>query len=167
MVGSFGWVGSTNFNNPGLCNNVELNVRISGPEVGLLQEWYERHWEEAEPVTPDVLRVLERHTKPRSPFEIWFKALHEYLRGHELSPDEWDRRNSIVFSRLAKYQQDAYKNLVAMARRYGCGFLCDGVGLGKTYVGLMLIERMVVHEGKRVVLFDPKSAKEDVWEPIV
>jgi superfamily II DNA or RNA helicase len=167
VVGSFGLVGSSNFTYPGLCDNVELNVRISGPEVGLLQEWYERHWEEAEPVTPDVLRVLERHTKPRSPFEIWFKALHEYLRGHELSPDEWDRRHSIVFSRLAKYQQDAYKNLVAMARRYGCGFLCDGVGLGKTYVGLMLIERMVVHEGKRLVLFAPKSAKEDVWEPIV
>jgi superfamily II DNA or RNA helicase len=167
VVGSFGLVGSSNFTYPGLCDNVELNVRISGPEVGLLQEWYERHWEEAEPVTPDILRVIERHTKPRTPFEVWFKALHEYLRGHELSPDEWDSRRSIVFPLLSKYQQDAYKNLVAMARRYGCGFLCDGVGLGKTYVGLMLIERMVVHEGKRVVLFAPKSAMEDVWEPIV
>jgi len=167
VVGSFGLVGSSNFTHPGLCDNVELNVRISGPEVSLLQEWYERHWEESEPVTPEILRVLERHTKPRTPFEVWFKALHEYLRGHELSPDEWDRRHSIVFPKLSKYQQDAYKNLVAIARRYGCGFLCDGVGLGKTYVGLMLIERMVVHEGKRVVLFAPKSAKEDVWEPVV
>jgi superfamily II DNA or RNA helicase len=167
VVGSFGLVGSSNFTYPGLCDNVELNVRISGPEVGLLQEWYERHWEEAEPVTPEILRVIERHTKTRTPFEVWFKALHEYLRGHELSPDEWDSRCSLVFPLLSKYQQDAYKNLVAMARRYGCGFLCDGVGLGKTYVGLMLIERMVVHEGKRVVLFAPKSAKEDVWEPVV
>ena len=44
-------------------------------------------------------------------------------------------------------------------------FLCDGVGLGKTFVGLMLIERLILHEGKRVVLFAPKAAKEAVWEP--
>ena len=44
-------------------------------------------------------------------------------------------------------------------------FLCDGVGLGKTFVGLMLIERLVLHEGKRVVLFAPKATKEGVWEP--
>jgi len=29
----------------------------------------------------------------------------------------------------------------------------------------MLIERLVLHEGKRVVLFAPKTAKESVWEP--
>jgi len=52
-----------------------------------------------------------------------------------------------------------------IARQYGGAFLCDGVGLGKTFVGLMLIERLVLHEGKRVVLFAPKGAKEGVWEP--
>ena len=52
-----------------------------------------------------------------------------------------------------------------IARQHGGAFLCDGVGLGKTFVGLMLIERLVLHEGKRVVLFAPKAAKEAVWEP--
>src|SRR5688500_9399556 len=52
-----------------------------------------------------------------------------------------------------------------IARQHGGAFLCDGVGLGKTFVGLMLIERLVLHEGKRVVLFAPKAAKESVWEP--
>jgi hypothetical protein len=54
-----------------------------------------------------------------------------------------------------------------ISRIYGGGFLCDGVGLGKTYVDLMLIERLVVREGKRVVLLAPKSAMEDVWEPSI
>ena len=36
--------------------------------------------------------------------------------------------------------------------------------LGKTFVGLMIIERMVMHEGKRVVLFAPKATKDGVWE---
>ena len=51
-----------------------------------------------------------------------------------------------------------------IARQHGGAFLCDGVGLGKTFVGLMLIERLVVHERKRVVLFVPKAAREAVWE---
>lgn len=167
VIGSFGLVGSSNFTKPGLEDNVELNVQIRGNDVKILQEWYERHWEESEDVTTEVLRTFERHTNPRTPFEVWFKALHELLRGHELTPDEWDRERSTIFPRLARYQQDAYKNLVEIARLYGAAFLCDGVGLGKTYVGLMLIERMVMRDGKRVVLFAPKAAREDVWAPIV
>lgn len=167
VVGSFGLVGSSNFTVPGLGDNVELNVQIRGPEVGLLQAWYEQHWEAAEDITPDILRTLEHHTEPRPPFEIWFKALDEYFRGQALTPDVWDQQESQMFGTLDKYQQDAYRNLLVIAQRYRGAFLCDGVGLGKTFVGLMLLERMVAHEGKRVVLFAPKAAREDVWEPVI
>lgn len=164
VIGSFGLVGSSNFTFPGLVQNVELNVQIRGPEVSLLQDWYERHWAEAEDVSPDILRTLDRHVQPRAPFEIYFKALDEFFRGQALTPDLWDKQASRIFPVLDKYQQDAYKNLVAIADRNGGAFLCDGVGLGKTFVGLMLIERMVAREGKRVVLFAPKTAREDVWQ---
>lgn len=97
VVGSFGLVGSSNFTQPGLSGNVELNVQIRGSEVGLLQAWYERHWDLAEDVTPDILRTIQRHTNERSPFDLWFKALHEFCRGHELTPDEWDTQESRVF----------------------------------------------------------------------
>ena len=53
--------------NYGLVERTELNVQIRGPEVDLLQEWYDRHWEVAEEVTPDLLRILERHTNPVHP----------------------------------------------------------------------------------------------------
>ena len=167
VIGSFGLVGSSNFTYPGLNDNVELNIQISGTEVGLLQDWYEFHWNESEDITAEILQTLERHTKPYKPFDVWFKALDEYLRGRELTPDEWDKNQSKVFNLLDRYQQDAYKNLIQIANRYGGAFLCDGVGLGKTFVGLMLLERMVVREGKRVVLFAPKAAREDVWEQVI
>src|ERR1035437_6840931 len=164
VIGSFGLVGSSNFTFPGLSDNVELNVQIRGPEVGLLQEWYERHWDTAEDITSDILSTMERHTRDYTPFEIWFKALDEFLRGHELTPDEWDKNNSLVFPFLDKYQQDAYRKLLEIGRNYSGAFLCDGVGLGKTFVGLMLIERMVVRDKKRVMLLVPKSGRVAVWE---
>jgi len=70
-----------------------------------------------------------------------------------------------MFTYMDRYQQEAYAALMQLARRHGGAFLCDGVGLGKTFVGLMLIERLVLREGKRVVLFAPKAAREGVWEP--
>jgi SNF2 family DNA or RNA helicase len=167
VVGSFGLVGSSNFTFPGLCDNVELNVQIRGGDVRLLQEWYERHWQDAEDITPEILRTLERHIQTRKPFEIWFKALDEYYRGRELEPDVWDKEQSKIFPLLSKYQQDAYKNLLKIAGLNGGAFLCDGVGLGKTFVGLMLIERLVYKDAKQVVLFAPKAAREDVWERVL
>ncbi len=166
VIGSQALVGSSNFTRPGLTENIELNVQIqSAREVAQLQEWFEAHWQEATEATPEIIDVIERHTQAYTPFEVYAKALHEYFRGHELTANEWDEGSSRMFPRLDRYQQEAYWALIKIARQHGGALLCDGVGLGKTFVGLMLLERLIVHEGKRVVLFAPKAAKEGVWEP--
>jgi hypothetical protein len=166
VVGSQALVGSSNFTTPGLTNNIELNVQIqSAREVAQLQEWFEEHWREASPVTDAVIETIERHTRLYTPFDVYAKALQEFFRGHELTETEWDETRSKMFPRIDRYQKEAYWALMKIARQHGGAFLCDGVGLGKTFVGLMLIERLVLHEGKRVVLFAPKATREAVWEP--
>ncbi len=50
-----------------------------------------------------------------------------------------------------------------MGPKYNGAFLCDGVGLGKTFIGLMLIERLIKHDRKKVALFVPKAARDPVW----
>lgn len=165
VVGSSALVGSSNFTHPGLTENIELNVQITGQPVAVLQEWYEEHWAEAEDVSAEILTTIERHTHEYLPFDIYSKALHEFFRGHEMTASEWEDDRSQMFSKLDRYQKEAYWALMKIARQHGGAFLCDGVGLGKTFVGLMLIERLILHEGKRVVLFAPKAAKEAVWEP--
>ncbi|MYI06462.1 MAG: helicase [Gemmatimonadetes bacterium] len=166
VVGAQALVGSSNFTRPGLTENVELNVQIqSAREVAQLQEWFETHWKLAREVNDAVIETIRRHTRLYSPFDVYAKALQEFFRGHELTATEWDETRSKMFHQLDRYQQEAYWALMKIARRHGGAFLCDGVGLGKTFVGLMLIERLVLHEGKRVVLFAPKAAREGVWEP--
>ena len=166
VVGSQALVGSSNFTTPGLTENIELNVQIqSAREVAQLQDWFEEHWNEAKEASDVLIETIERHTRLYSPFEVYAKALKEFFRGHELTATEWDETRSRMFPQLDRYQQEAYWALMKIARQHGGAFLCDGVGLGKTFVGLMLIERLVLHEGKRVVLFAPKAAKEGVWEP--
>jgi len=165
VVGSSALVGSANFTYPGLTENIELNVQITGQPVSVLQEWYEEHWADAEDVSAEILKTIERHTREYLPFDVYTKALHEFFRGHEMTASEWEETRSKMFSHLDRYQKEAYWALMKIARQYSGGFLCDGVGLGKTFVGLMLIERLILHEGKRVVLFAPKAAKEAVWEP--
>lgn len=166
VVGAQALVGSSNFTEPGLTQNIELNIQVqSAREVAQLQEWFEEHWKEATEVTDVVIQTIERQIRDYLPFEVYAKALQEFFRGHELTASEWDETRSKMFPQLDRYQKEAYWALMKIARQHNGAFLCDGVGLGKTFVGLMLIERLVLHEGKRVVLFAPKAAKEGVWEP--
>jgi superfamily II DNA/RNA helicase len=166
VIGSQALVGSSNFTSPGLTKNIELNIQVqSAREVAQLQEWFETHWNDASNVTDAVIETISRHTHPYTPFDVYAKALQEFFRGHELTATEWDETRSKMFPRIDRYQKEAYWAVMKIARQHGGAFLCDGVGLGKTFVGLMLIERLVLHEGKRVVLFAPKATKEGVWEP--
>ncbi len=158
-------VGSANFTFSGLTSNIELNVQIeTGNDVKDLQEWYEKHWDQAEDVTPEVLNVIEKHTKDYTPYEVYAKSLDAYLKGHEETASEWERSKSVIYEEISQYQREAYHALMKISNTWRGAFLCDGVGLGKTFVGLMLIERLVVKERKNVVLLVPKSGRVSVWE---
>ena len=163
VVGSAALVGSSNFTRPGLTQNIELNVQITGQPVTVLQEWYEEHWEDAEDVTLDMLRTIERHIQTHTPFDIYAHSLRELFRDREYSASEWEKHGSAIFPVLDSYQREGYGRMLEIADGFGGAFLCDGVGLGKTFVGLMLLERMVKHEKKNVVLLVPKSARDSVW----
>lgn len=171
VIGAAALVGSSNFTKPGLTENIELNVQITGGPVTVLQEWFEEHWAAAEEATPDVLRVFEHHIQAFKPFDVWAQSLHELFGGEQLSSEAWERLpaaegGSVMFGKLDRYQQDGYWNLMQIGQKFGGAFLCDGVGLGKTYVGLMLLERLI-HDRKRVALIVPKSGRKAVWEAAI
>jgi SNF2 family DNA or RNA helicase len=161
VIGSSALVGSSNFTHPGLHQNVELNIQLRR-EVDLLQEWYDEHWDEAEDITPEILKTIERHTREYLPFDVYIRAMLAYFRRHELSVSEWEKTESNMYPVLDQYQREGYHRLMQIAEKYRGALLCDGVGLGKTFIGLMLIERLLF-ERKNVALFVPKAARDDVW----
>ena len=161
----FALVGSSNFTKPGLTQNIELNTQFhDGDDVTKLQGWYNEFWENALPINDVVLNVIEKQVKEYTPFDVYLRSMFELYRSQTQSVSEWESKESKVFPLLAQYQKDGYNNLIRIANKYQGCFLCDGVGLGKTYVGLMLLERFVKKERKNVVLIVPAAARVSVWE---
>lgn len=159
-------VGSSNFTRAGLTQNIELNVEIDS-NVEQLQEWYERMWEQSEDITEAVLKVIQTHCQDYSPYQLYLRSMYEYFKSREETVSEWENHDSVIYKMLSQYQRDGYNSMVEIADRYSGAFLCDGVGLGKTFVGMMLIERFVKKERKNVVLMVPASARVSVWETTI
>jgi len=159
-------VGSSNFTKAGLTQNIELNVQI-GSDVDKLQDWFNKHWERGEDITTAVLSVIENHVKSYSPYDVYVRSMYEYFKGHAETITEWENNCSLVYPKLSQYQKDGYNSLIEIANRYSGAFLCDGVGLGKTFVGMMLIERFVKKERKNVVLLVTAATRVSVWETTI
>ena len=68
----------------------------------------------------------------------------------------------MIYQTLSQYQKDGYHAALQIADTWKGALICDGVGSGKTYIGLMLLERYLT-DNKRVLLITPKSIAESVW----
>jgi len=124
MIGSTALVGSSNFTYHGMIENIELNIQISGRQVNALQEAVtgspqpgpdigsER--EDAEEVTPEILRIIERHTREYLSYDIYAKSLMEFFRGHEMTVSEWEYQQSEMYRLLDQYQRDGYHALMQL-----------------------------------------------------
>jgi len=159
-------VGSSNFTSAGLTKNIELDVQIAH-NVEALQEWFDKHWDEAADITEAVISTIENHCREYSPYHVYLKSMYDYFKNHEQTVSDWEKNESLVFPQLSQYQRDGYNTLLRIAEKYRGAFLCDGVGLGKTYVGMMVIERLVYKEFKSVVLIVPAATRLPVWEAAI
>ena len=158
-------VGSSNFTAQGLTRNTELNARFTDPaSTSRIQEWFDDRWEESEEFTDQLAEILRRLVREYSPYEVYLKASLALLEGKDATGAEWEENHSNIFPLLDECQKRGYREVLGKVRKHGGAFLCDGVGMGKTFVGLMLIEKFCRHEKKNVALFAPKSALESVWK---
>lgn len=157
-------IGSSNFTEPGLTRNLELNLfTTDASQHDALKRWFQGVWEDGDEVNPDLINVIERHLRTFGPFELWAKALYEFFAGREVPETVWECNQSVMYPLLSRYQQDGYRMARRIADTWDGALVCDGVGLGKTFIGLMLLEYHL-HRGDRVLLVVPRSARASVWQ---
>lgn len=162
---NYGVVGSSNFTHPGLTQNIELNLFTTQPsQLKALREWFDARWAEGVNIQEDLLGVIDRHLREYTPFEVYVKTLHDFFLGRQVSETMWEQNESCIYKMLSQYQKDGYHQARRIADDWGGALICDGVGLGKTFIGLMLLEYYAAHQRKNVLLIVPKSARESVWE---
>jgi len=161
-----GLIGSTDLTVDDLKYPIELNVVLDKEQCRDLSQLFDRLYDDAEDIGDRVVEQIARHTREFAPYEVYLKSLFEYFRGREITAGVWEEEESNVYRILSGYQRDGYRQLLHIADKYNGALLCDGVGLGKTFVALMLIERMV-HERKRVAVIVPKSTRDAVWEVLI
>ncbi|MDE2842169.1 MAG: phospholipase D-like domain-containing protein [Chloroflexota bacterium] len=158
-------IGSTNFSSAGFMGNTELNYPVShSGDIQEIKQWFERLWNESEPVADRVVEQLNSSwplAQP-DPYLIYLKVLYE-LYGATLG--DQTVAMTVPPVELTDYQQDAVAAGMAMLELHGGCYIADVVGMGKTYVGAEILRRLALKErdaGDPLIIC-PASLR-DMWD---
>jgi len=146
-------VGSSNLTLSGFKHSTELNVIVRGNEnFKELDNWFEELWEESEPFKKELLSSIDESwaLKYANPYDIYMLTLYNLVqskmkyRSHVL----WDWSG---MPKLYRFQKIAVMQAYEILNRYNGVFVCDVVGLGKTFIGAALLKQL----GERAVIICP------------
>lgn len=172
-----GIVGSSNLTFSGLTSNTELNAAVYTADAEALQEWYEQRWAESDDFSPELLDVINESWAAyhpdltlADPYHVYLKALYELFK-ESLETTEEYLRSFQVYQDLYDFQKWAVLRGARIARSYSGAMISDVVGMGKTYVGLALLEHfyhrnhMRGRQGKMLIICPKKLVT--MWERMV
>ena len=114
--------------------------------------WFDDLWQQA-PTFEDELRELLFPDPGRiDPMTVYLRALLEL---HSPEPDDPLRPSRPTGLELAPFQRDGYERARVIARRHGGVIYADGVGTGKTEIGLAFIEERTKEDGVFALVITP------------
>lgn len=153
-------VTSANLTAAGLEHNLELglvdyNVQPSREAI----VWFDRLWGEATPFEDELRDLLFPAVTLLDPETVYLRALLE-LYGEEA---EVEAAGEIASVRLASFQRDGYERARRIVARHGGVVYADGVGTGKTEIGLAFIEEIALRQGRYALVICPAQLRGN-WE---
>ena len=163
------FVGSSNFTPAGLTRNSELSLsNMTESSVQSLRAWFETKWAVGVDYKTDLIETLQVSkfgTKAYSPFEVFIKALYEYFKDRLLIDN-----NQQATVELARFQEEGKLEAINLLDKWGGVIVADAVGLGKTFIGLSLLEHELVGKRRRghvphALLICPAQLRDLVWRP--
>ena len=163
------FVGSSNFTPAGLTRNSELMLSSTNQgTANQLRAWFEGKWADSPDYKADLIATLRESkfgSKPYTPFDVFMKALYEYFKGRLILEQE-----PAATVDLARFQEEGRAEAIRLLDRWGGVLIADAVGLGKTYIGLSLLEHELLHKRRRGriprgLVICPAQLRESVWKP--
>lgn len=164
-------IGSSNFTPSGLDGNTELNVLIKQTAIAkdLRANWFSKFWNDGSvdlDYKAKLINTLEASkfgSKAYTPYQVFVKALYELFKDETQS----EGSDSTTLE-LASFQQQGFEQAVRLIDRHDACMVADAVGLGKTYIGLRLIEHYLQKERSpgyvpRALVICPAQLRDLVW----
>jgi superfamily II DNA or RNA helicase len=146
-------VTSANLNGAGLFANLELGlVHYGPPSAPTAIRWFDRLWGEAADFKDQLRTLLFPDPGLVDPETVYLRALLE-LYGDEL--DLQLPPSPISSVALASFQRDGYERARRIIARHHGVIYADGVGTGKTEIGLAFIEEYAVRRGHHALVIAP------------
>jgi len=153
-------VTSANLTGAGLAGNLELGLVDYNPgPSGKALSWFDDLWSRSDPFTDDLRELLFPAVSLLDPETIYLRALLELYAG-ELAVGANPQTERI---RLVDFQRDGYERARRILDRHAGVIYADGVGTGKTEIGLAFIEEYALRGGRLAVVICPAQLKES-WE---
>lgn len=143
-------VTSANLTNAGMWRNLELGLVHYDPHVArraLL--WFDELWADAADYKDDLRELLFPEVALLSPREVYLRALLELLG----DDTEEEARPEAV--QLAAFQREGFERALGVLRKRRGVIYADGVGTGKTEVGLAFVEEYAVRRGQHALIVAP------------
>ncbi|MXY02777.1 MAG: hypothetical protein F4190_04935 [Acidimicrobiales bacterium] len=150
-------VTSANLTRAGLFSNLELGLVDYSPNVASRAvAWFDALWEEAVDFKADLRELLYPDIGLVSPRDVYLRALVELL-GTETGQPEGPPPGAIE---LAAFQRDGFNRALRILEQHHGVIYADGVGTGKTEIGLALVEEYALSRGLHALVVTPAQLVE-------
>ena len=150
-------VTSANLTGAGLFRNLELGlVQYDPPVAGQALAWFDRLWGEAEEFKAELRELLFPEIGLVSPRTVYLRALLELLDA-EVDEPPGPLPGAVD---LAPFQRDGFNRALRILNRHHGVIYADGVGTGKTEIGLALIEEYSLRRGLHALVVAPAQLVE-------
>ena len=152
-------VSSANLTYGGLVSNLELGMAHYQPNVvEKARRWYADLWNDADDFKDELLELLLPPVLESDPQTVFLRALLE------LYGDEFQDQPAHLVDNLTRFQREGYERARRILERYGGVLYADGVGMGKTEIGVRFIREYTQELGQHALVISPAQLRDEMWE---
>ncbi len=151
-------VSSANLTGAGLNSNLELGMVHYQPNVvGMTLAWYRGLWVDAEDFKDELLELLAPDIPETDPYTVFLRALYDYYG------DDFDDQTPTDAPSLTSFQRDGYARARRILENHGGVLYADGVGMGKTEIGVEFVREFMHNQGQQVLVIAPAQLRDNLW----